>query len=104
MTGSIAPLPLPPVGDQSPASNYNRSLSGYTQRALSVLIQGVQWVGKPVQLPVATVAELNANPSIYRPNQGRTAYCVDLAGTTSGAPVYADGIRWRIYSDNGTVS
>lgn len=103
MTG-VTPLPLPPVGERSAWANHDRELAGYTQRFLTVLIQGMQRIGAPVQLPTATVSQLTAAPAVYRPVQGRTVYCVDLSGTSAGAPVWADGSVWRIYGSNGTVS
>ena len=103
MTG-VTPLPQPPVGTTEPWARHNRELAGYTQRFLTVLIQGMQRIGQPVQLPTATVSQLTDNPSIYRPVLGRTAYCTDLSGTSAGAPVWADGSVWRIFGSNGTVS
>jgi len=100
----VTPLPLPPVGSSEPWAVHNRELAGYAQRFLTVLIQGMQRIGQPVQLPLATVSQLTGNPSVYRPVQGRTAYCTDMAGTSAGAPVWADGSVWRIYGSNGTVS
>ena len=79
-------------------------LSGMADQAIRFLLQSIQRLGRPVELPKATVAQLTANPATFRPTQGRMVYCVDLAGTTSGAPVYSDGTVWRIFTDNGTVS
>lgn len=101
MTG---PLPKGPRFFGEPASPALIELSGMADQAIRFLLQNIQRIGRPVELPIATVSQLLTDPAIFRPTQGRMAYCPDLAGTVSGAPVFGDGLLWRTFSGNGTVS
>lgn len=99
-----APLPKGPRFFGEPASPALIELAGMADQAFRFILQSIQIIGKPVELPKATVSQLTTNPATFRPAQGRLVYCVDLAGTTSGAPVFGDGLVWRTFSNNGTVS
>lgn len=99
-----APLPQ---GPRFPLTDTDRALvelAGMTNAITTFFLQNIQRVGRPVQLPEATVSDLLADPAVFRPAIARVVFCVDLSGTTSGAPVYSDGITWRRFSDNSTVS
>lgn len=103
MTGP-APLPKGPRFFGQPADPALVELAGMADQAIRFLAQSVQQIGRPLEMPKATVAQLTANPATFRPTQGRWVYCVDLAGTQSGAPVFGDGLVWRTTSNYGTLS
>ena len=71
-------LPKPPVGIDEATARYLRELVQVIELEINNLAQNYQKKGDPVILPRVTVADITANPGLYRAGQeGRAGKLLD---------------------------
>ena len=64
-------------------------------REIDALVDAQAGPSRLIELTVSQLESVN-----FRPARARQAYCLDAPG--GPAPVYADGVNWRLFKD-GTV-
>lgn len=74
------------------------------QEALSSLDREQQRRREPLQMPAATVAQLEGSPPILRAGSpGRLVYCTDFVD--GATPAFSDGTNWlRLVTDRQIVN